>query len=165
MHHRSRGVGRAAAWLLAMTVSVLGGVGLRAQTAVGGGGQAAAGQPSLTVDRDPVASPDPDVPAPSTTVAGNTSPAPGPQNLGREGGRYTLQTDVYEVRLNAAVIDGQGRPVDNLTRDDFHIFEDGVPQQIASFRHEDLPVSIGILIDSSGSMYDKKDAVEQAALN
>ncbi len=164
MHHRSRGVGRAAAWLVAMTIGVLGGVSLPAQTAASGVGQPAAGQPSLTVDRDPVASPDPDVPT-TATAGGNLTPAPGPQNLGREGGRYTLQTDVYEVRLNAAVIDGQGRPVDNLTKDDFRVFEDGVPQQIASFRHEDLPVSIGILIDSSGSMYDKKEAVEQAALN
>jgi len=45
------------------------------------------------------------------------------------------------------------------------VYEDGVPQTIASFRHEDLPVSLGILIDSSGSMYDKRVAVEQAALD
>ncbi len=52
-----------------------------------------------------------------------------------------------------------------LQKDDFRVFEDGVPQTIASFRHEDLPISLGILIDSSGSMYDKRAAVEQAALD
>ena len=74
----------------------------------------------------------------------------GTQSLGREGGRYTLQTDVYEVRLSAAVIDGSGRPAQDLTQDAFHVYEDGTPQTISSFRHEDLPVSLGILIDSSG---------------
>ncbi len=123
----------------------------------------AAQQPSLTVDRDPVESPDPDAPAAASSSP--AKPAASAQSIGREGGRYTLQTDVYEVRLNAAVIDGSGRPVENLVKDDFHVYEDGTPQVINSFRHEDLPVSLGILIDSSGSMYDKKQAVDQASLN
>jgi Ca-activated chloride channel family protein len=121
-------------------------------------------QPSLTVDRDPVESPDPDVPVPAaasqTQSAGQTA-----QSLARENGRYTLRQDAYEVRLNATVIDGSGRSILDLTKDAFHVYEDGVPQTISSFRHEDLPVSLGILIDSSGSMYDKKTAVEQASLN
>ena len=45
------------------------------------------------------------------------------------------------------------------------MYEDGVPQTITSFRHEDLPVSIGLLIDSSGSMYDKRAAVDKASLD
>ena len=47
----------------------------------------------------------------------------------------------------------------------FHVYEDGVPQTINSFRHQDLPVSIGLLIDSSGSMYDKRSAVDKASLD
>ena len=121
------------------------------------------GQPSLTVDRDPVTSPDPDVPTPAAATP--TQPGQTTQQLGRENGRYTLRQDAYEVRLNATVIDGSGRSILDLTKDAFHIYEDGVPQTISSFRHEDLPVSLGILIDSSGSMYDKKQAVEQASLN
>ena len=143
--------------MLAFGMGACGMRGLMAQ-ATAPSGQA----PSLTVDRDPVESPDPDVP---TATAAPAKPAEGTQSLGREGGRYTLQTDVYEVRLSAAVIDGSGRPVQNLVKDDFHVYEDGTPQTVSSFRHEDLPVSLGILIDSSGSMYDKKEAVEQAALN
>ncbi len=116
----------------------------------------------LTVDRDPVASPDPDPPAPP---AGTQQPTAPLGTIEREGGRYTLRQDAYEVRLNATAIDGSGRAVQTLGKDAFHVYEDGVPQTIASFRHEDLPVSLGILIDSSGSMYDKRAAVEQASLD
>ena len=60
---------------------------------------------------------------------------------------------------------GAGSRCQTLDKDAFEVYEDGVPQTIASFRHEDLPVSLGILIDSSGSMYDKRVAVEQASLD
>jgi Ca-activated chloride channel family protein len=154
MHLRSKGCWL---WLIAAATIV---------TAVNGWAQQAAGrplpqQPSLTVDRDPVPSPDPEPPPQKTTEA--------PQGLGQitkgPGGKYTLRQDAYEVRLNATVLDGGGRSILDLTRDAFHVYEDGVPQTINSFRHEDLPVSLGILIDSSGSMYDKRSAVEKAALD
>ena len=62
-------------------------------------------QAPLTVDRDPVASPDPDPPARSATeLAGS-----GLGTIEREGGKYTLRTDAYEVRLNATVLDGSGK--------------------------------------------------------
>ena len=117
--------------------------------------------PSLTVDRDPVASPDPDTVAPSSSGAQQMSPG----EIEREHGRYTLHEDAYEVRLNATVLDSSGRPVQTLDKSAFHVYEDGVPQTITSFRHEDLPVSIGLLIDSSGSMYDKRPAVDKASLD
>jgi Ca-activated chloride channel family protein len=129
-----------------------------------GGGwaqQAGAQQPSLTVDRDPVASPDPDVAA--GTADGTREPVPGV--IEKERGKYTLRTDAYEVRLNATVLDGSGRSVQTLTKDAFHVYEDGVPQTIIAFRHEDLPVSLGLLIDSSWSMYDKRVAVDKASLD
>jgi VWFA-related protein len=117
----------------------------------------------LNVDRDPVPSPDPDTPA----TAGAVTPPVAAEGQVTKGanGRYTLETDAYEVRLNASVLDSSGRMVNGLTKDDFHVYEDGVPQTILGFRHEDLPVSIGLLIDSSGSMYDKRDAVDKAALD
>jgi VWFA-related protein len=124
--------------------------------------QPAAKQPSLTVDRDPAPSPDVDPPAQSQT---GTPQGVGLAKIEREGGKYTLRQDAYEVRLNATVLDGSGRSIQTLTKDAFTVYEDGVPQTIASFRHEDLPVSLGLLIDSSGSMYDKRSAVEKAALN
>ncbi|HEX2916914.1 MAG TPA: VWA domain-containing protein, partial [Edaphobacter sp.] len=98
---------------------------------------APSGQPSLTVDRDPVASPDPDTPS---SQAGETQGPEGPSGRIQRGagGKYTLRTEAYEVRLNATVLDSDGRSVLTLNKDDFKVFEDGVPQTIASFRHEDL---------------------------
>jgi Ca-activated chloride channel homolog len=120
-------------------------------------------QPSLTVDRDPVPSPDPDLPAKGQSVAAPQST--GPAAIGREAGKYTLHEDAYEVRLNATVLDSSGRSIQTLDRTAFTVYEDGVQQTINSFRHEDLPVSLGLLIDSSGSMYDKRQAVDKASLD
>ena len=122
---------------------------------------AQASAPSLTVDRDPVPSPDPDTATPNTVARPAGTEANVPQ---RQGGRYTLRAEVGEVRLNASVLEN-GRAVQTLPADAFHVYEDGVPQTILSFRHEDLPVSVGILIDSSGSMYDKRQAVGKASLD
>jgi len=72
---------------------------------------------------------------------------------------------VEEVQLHASVIDEKQHPVTNLDRDAFTVFEDGQPQRITSFRREDIPVALGILIDNSGSMRDKRAQVNQAALN
>ena len=165
MHLRSKSTWprmAAVGWLV-ITAAVVGGEAQQPAAAPAPAKQQpAAKQPSLTVDRDPVPSPDADPPAQAQTGA--------PQGVGlakieREGGKYTLRQDAYEVRLNATVLDGSGRSVQTLTKDAFTVYEDGVPQTIASFRHEDLPVSLGLLIDSSGSMYDKRSAVEKAALD
>jgi VWFA-related protein len=128
------------------------------------GAQTAPARPPLplTVDRDPAPSPDPDTPSAATTAPA----AAGTPAVAKDAtGRYTLERDAYEVRLNASVIDGNGRSVQGLDKEAFHVYEDGVPQAITSFRHEDIPVSIGLLIDSSGSMYDKRAAVDQASLD
>ncbi len=122
--------------------------------------------PPLTVDRDPVPSLDAEQSPAATTPAqtGTTPTAPGDQ-VQRAGGTYTLRTAVGEVRLNASVLDGNGRMIQTLPREAFQVFEDGVQQNVVSFRHEDLPVSLGILIDSSGSMYDKRAAVGRASID
>jgi VWFA-related protein len=144
--------------ILALSLLTLAPSVLRAQTPQ----TAPPAQPPLTIDRDPVPSPDPDpVPGSPQQDAPDT---PGSLTKG-PGGKYTLRQDAYEVRLNATVLDGSGRSVLDLTKDAFHVYEDGVPQTVSSFRHEDLPVSLGILIDSSGSMYDKRNAVNQASLD
>ena len=120
-------------------------------------------RPALTVDADPVPSPDADtVPG---TAAGGPDAGLNSKEVTKENGKYRLVENAYEVRLNASVIDASGRTVDTLPKEAFHVYEDGVLQTIASFRHEDLPVSLGILIDSSGSMYDKRQAVDAASIN
>jgi Ca-activated chloride channel homolog len=82
-----------------------------------------------------------------------------------QNGTYVIRKDVDEVLLHATVVDDKQRLVTNLTRNDFHVFEDGKPQTIISFHHEDIPVSMGIVIDNSGSMREKRSKVNQAALN
>src|SRR5271155_2114927 len=164
MHLRSRifEPWTAAAGLMLMVGGASGWAQQPAAAQAQGKQQPSAVQPSLTVDRDPVASPDPDLPAASQTGAAKGAAA---GTIARENGKYTLRQDAYEVRLNATVLDGSGRSVQTLDKDAFHVYEDGVPQTIASFRHEDLPVSLGLLIDSSGSMYDKRQAVDKASLD
>ncbi|MEO6924792.1 MAG: VWA domain-containing protein, partial [Bryocella sp.] len=117
-------------------------------------------QAPLSVDSDPV----PALPPDTTHIAIPPPPTQANQVVGSDG-HYRLQTNAFEVRLNASVIDSSGRTVDTLPKEAFHIYEDGVPQTVLGFRHEDIPVSIGILIDNSGSMYDKVAAVGAAALD
>ena len=67
--------------------------------------------------------------------------------------------------LHATVIDDKQRIVTTLDRGDFSVYEDGHPQTITSFRHEDIPVAMGIVVDNSGSMREKRQKVNAAALN
>ena len=120
--------------------------------------------PLLTQDSDPVPTPDMDKNAPAMQAAAQAGPT-GSNEITKEGGRFTMHADAYEIRLNASVVDGSGQTVDSLPAEAFHIYEDGVPQTIAGFRHEDLPVSLGLIIDSSASMYDKRAAVDVASLD
>jgi len=118
---------------------------------------------NLEVDRDPVPSPDPDADAPVSAGSPATD-RPGELHK-RQDGIYTMHTDVDEVLLNCAVVDENGRSVTDLESNDFRIWEDGAQQTTRSFLHQDLPISLGILVDNSGSMRDKRAAVNAAALN
>jgi Ca-activated chloride channel homolog len=120
-------------------------------------------QPSLAVDRDPIPSPDAEDAITAVSQPSNTPGNAADIQKGKNG-VYTLHEDVDEVLLDCTVIDENGRPVTDLTRNDFRVWEDNVPQTASSFRHQDLPVSMGILIDNSGSMRDKRNAVNNAAL-
>jgi len=76
---------------------------------------------------------------------------------------YQLSVNVDLVVLNATVRDQKGRVAADLRQQDFEIFEDGVRQDIKLFRHEDIPVSVGLVIDHSGSMRPKLSNVIAAA--
>jgi Ca-activated chloride channel family protein len=80
-------------------------------------------------------------------------------------GVYVFRKDVDEVMLHATVVDDKQHIVTNLDRNAFSVFEDGKAQQIISFHHVDIPVAMGIVIDNSGSMREKRNKVNQAALN
>jgi len=88
-----------------------------------------------------------------------------PQQAPDENGTFVIRKDVDEVLLHATVVDDKQHIVTNLDRNAFTVFEDGQPQTIISFHHEDIPVAMGIVIDNSGSMREKRAKVNQAALN
>jgi len=91
--------------------------------------------------------------APSTQV----QPAQPPQNPRFQGG-------IELVNVSVTVTDAQGRFVRGLTRDDFIVREDGVPQPVSHFSNERVPVSLGIALDTSGSMAGEKIQAAQGAL-
>ena len=76
-----------------------------------------------------------------------------------------LRQRVTEVQLNATVIDAKGRFATDLKREDFVVLEDGRPQQIATFKRENLPLVLVLCLDSSGSMLqdDRLDKAQEAA--
>lgn len=76
--------------------------------------------------------------------------------------RFTIGTRL--VVLHATVVDRKGNLVTNLPQKAFHVFEDGVEQPLKVFRREDVPVSMGIIVDNSGSMREKRKNVEDAAM-
>ncbi|MEM6456228.1 MAG: VWA domain-containing protein, partial [Acidobacteriota bacterium] len=74
------------------------------------------------------------------------------------------QIDVNLVELNVVVTDREGRPVQGLTEADFAVFEDGTPRSLATFSDaENLPLTVGLAIDSSASMFVKMPRVQRAA--
>ncbi len=94
-----------------------------------------------------------------------SKPAPSGSTDDEGSGTFVFHTSVDEVVLHATVIDDKKRIITDLQRNAFTVFEDGKPQTITSFRHEDIPVAMGIVIDNSGSMREKRDRVNKAALN
>jgi len=109
-------------------------------------------------------------PASSAPASPTPNPGPGAQQSGQspqgeDNGVFVFKKQVEEVVLHATVYDEHQRMVTGLNKNDFKISEDGVPQTITSFRQEDIPVAVGIVIDNSGSMRDKRPALNQAAIN
>lgn len=77
----------------------------------------------------------------------------------------TFRTDTRLVVLHASVVDRKGDSVTSLKKDDFTVREDKDEQPIRTFLREDVPVSMGLIIDNSGSMRDKRSQVEAAAIS
>jgi Ca-activated chloride channel family protein len=75
---------------------------------------------------------------------------------------FTAETNL--VVLHASVFDKSGKLLTNVPESAFHVFENGVEQPIKNFRREDVPVSMGIVIDNSGSMRDKLPKVAAASM-
>jgi len=86
------------------------------------------------------------------------------QEVRQQDKSFTVSVDVQLVQLPVSVVDKGGHPVAGLQRDHFQVFEDGVQQEISLFKHEDIPLSVGLVIDNSGSMRNKREGVNSAAL-
>ena len=95
-------------------------------------------------------------PPPDNPQTAPTAPA--------QGKSYSIQRAVNLVVLHASVVSDRGVFVPGLKEADFHVFEDKIEQKLSVFRQEDLPVSMGLVIDNSGSMRDKRPEVNAAAL-
>jgi VWFA-related protein len=83
---------------------------------------------------------------------------------GGDAGDATFSTETRLVQLPVTVTEKNGRLVTNLPQSAFQVYENGVLQTIKLFKREDVPVSLGLVIDNSGSMREKRTAVESAAL-
>jgi VWFA-related protein len=91
--------------------------------------------------------------------------APAPPRQQQVPSGYAIQRDVNLVLLHASVINTRGQFVPGLQQEHFRVFEDKVEQKLSVFRQEDIAVSMGIVIDNSGSMRDKVEQVRTAALS
>ena len=156
----SRTSARIAALLLALAVWTGAAV---AQIPSASNGQAS----QQTAAPAPVVSPEVRPQAAPANQPGDTVslPTEGRQTETNGSGTFVFRADVQEVMLQATVVDEHQRPVTTLERNAFEVFEDGRPQRINSFRREDIPVALGIVIDNSGSMRLKRPSVNAAALN
>jgi Ca-activated chloride channel homolog len=88
-------------------------------------------------------------------------PAP-PGQSNQQGG--SIRVDVNLVVLHTTVLDDRGKFVDGLKEENFRVFEDKAEQKLSVFKREDVPVSMGLVIDNSGSMRDKRPRVNEAAV-
>jgi len=90
--------------------------------------------------------------------------SPPPQNAKPRDEEAVFRSDTRLVVLHASVMDKNGKLLTSLPQSAFKIYENGAEQQIRRFVREDVPVSLGLVIDNSGSMRDKRQQVETAAL-
>lgn len=99
-------------------------------------------------------------PPPPPVLKPKPSPTPEEPEI-TEGDILKINTQL--VTLNVRVIDRNNRPINTVRQEDFHVFEDGVPQPIESFSREEVPISYGLAVDTSGSLRSQLPSVIDAA--
>jgi VWFA-related protein len=117
---------------------------------------------SVALAQQPASDPQQGRPEQGKPDQGKTEPA-APNQDAYSG--VTFRADTELVVLHTTVVDKDDHVVTDLSQEDFKVFEDDAPQQILRFVREDVPVSLGILVDNSGSMRDKRRTVNAAALD
>jgi Ca-activated chloride channel family protein len=98
-------------------------------------------------------------PPPAPVLKPKPTPTP-PEPEIDEGSTIVVNTEL--VTLNVRVIDRNNRPINNVRENEFHVFEDGVVQPIESFSREEVPISYGLTVDTSGSLRSQLQAVIDA---
>jgi VWFA-related protein len=93
----------------------------------------------------------------------NAQPLP-PGQSAESGSGQSIKVDVNLVVLHTTVLDDRGKFAEGLKQENFRVLEDKVEQKLAVFKREDVPVSMGLVIDNSGSMRDKRPRVNEAAV-
>jgi VWFA-related protein len=88
----------------------------------------------------------------------------GPQTDAVESGEFKISTEVRLVLLDVSVKNTKGGNVPGLTKNDFRVYENGIAQQITVFSNADVPVTVGLVMDDSGSMESKRPEVITAGL-
>jgi len=88
------------------------------------------------------------------------TPTPTPPPVIEEGDILRINAEL--VQLHVRVIDRNNKPINNVGQSEFHIFEDGVPQTIESFTREEVPISYGLAVDTSGSLRSQLQSVVDA---
>lgn len=101
------------------------------------------------------------LPAQSAKKTKGASPAKPPAEKKSD---FRIGVRIRMVTLDVTVLDAQGAWVDGLQQSDFEIREEGAPQEIALFQKADLPISLGLIIDTSGSMRDRLDFVNESVI-
>jgi Ca-activated chloride channel homolog len=91
-------------------------------------------------------------------------PPPPPDNGSQDQRGSTIKSTVQMVVLHITVTDDRGAAVDNLSGKSFRIFEDKVEQKVSLFSHDDIPLTMGLVVDNSGSMREKRKQVSAAAM-
>src|SRR4030095_2355377 len=97
-------------------------------------------------------------PPPPPVLKPKPTPTP-PEEFG-EG--EVVRVDTELVTLNVRVIDRNNRPIDNVRENELHVYEDGVEQPLTLFTREEVPISYGLAVDTSGSLRSQLQSVIDA---
>jgi Ca-activated chloride channel homolog len=157
--------------LIGLLSIVISGAGLAQQpdsrprtTGVTPGATPTPGQPMPTPQSGPGRRIAPQLGEPPAAPVLKPKPTPTPDPTTAEiseGERLTINTEL--VTLNVRVIDRNNRPINNISKEEFRVFEDGVSQSIFSFTEEEVPVIYGLAVDTSGSLRPAFEQVIDAA--
>jgi Ca-activated chloride channel family protein len=118
--------------------------------------------PQQTPKPVPTPTPKPGLVRPGQVILSEPPPEMADPVKAEIGENETLKINTDLVNLNVRVIDRNNHPIGDIRQDEIHVFENGVPQPIFSFTKEEVPISYGLAIDTSGSMRSQLNQVIEA---